>query len=351
MILVKSLLITKRLSLIPRLTYFTKDSDSIVVKILLAFIPLQATKSLLSQTVQNVISGVFNPSKSSACLLSGGETDFISAICSSRKDPTSILRRSSTFISIFAWIIGQVYFRYNSTIILVRDKLLMVMKLDKVVPFGRSLDEYIKMFDLTSKDLSKSILGVGDGPASFNAEGTSNGYKITSIDPIYQFDGIGIQQRFDAVVDNIINQVIATPNNWVWSYHKNPQDLKANRIKALELFLQDYEQGKQAGRYLAQELPCLDLGDRAYDLAICSHFLFLYSEQCDRDFHVAAIQEMLRVSKEVRIFPLLTLMQKTSPHLDFVLNKFNNLEYSTSIVEVPYELQPGANKMLVINHS
>ena len=224
----------------------------------------------------------------------------------------------------------------------------MVMKLDKVVPFGRSLDEYIKMFDLSPKDLNQRILGVGDGPASFNAEATIKGYDITSIDPVYQFDGAGIKQRFDAVVDNIINQVIATPNNWVWSYHKNPQELKARRIKALEIFLTDYQQGKQEGRYQTQELPNLAFADNSYDLALCSHFLFLYSQQCDRDFHLAAIQEMLRVSKEVRIFPLVDLMQQTSSHLDFVIDSLSNLGYSTSIAKVPYELQPGANKMLAI---
>lgn len=224
----------------------------------------------------------------------------------------------------------------------------MVMKLDKVVPFGRSLDEYIKMFNLSSEDLQQRILGVGDGPASFNAEGTAKGYNLTSIDPIYQFDGTEIKQRFDAVVDNIIEQIIATPNNWVWSYHQNPQELKASRIKALEIFLQDYQSGKQAGRYIAQELPHLDFADQSYELALCSHFLFLYSAQCDCDFHVAAIQEMLRVSPEVRIFPLLTLMQETSPYLDFVIDKFSNLGYSPTIVQVPYELQPGANQMLVI---
>lgn len=224
----------------------------------------------------------------------------------------------------------------------------MVMKLDKVVPLGRSLDEYSKMFDLSSEDLQQNILGVGDGPASFNAQGTAQGYRITSIDPIYQFRGEEIRQRFNAVVDNIINQIIATPNNWVWQYHKNPQDLKANRIKALEVFLEDYQQGKQAGRYLAQELPHLDFAKQTFDLALCSHFLFLYSAQCDRDFHLAAIKEILRVSREVRIFPLLTLMQETSPYLDFVIDKFRNLGYSTSIEKVAYELQPGANKMLVI---
>ena len=226
----------------------------------------------------------------------------------------------------------------------------MVMKLDRVVPFGRSLDEYVKMLALSPEDLQGRILGVGDGPASFNAEGTAKGYDITSIDPVYQFDGAGIKQRFEAVVDDIIDQIIATPNNWVWSYHKNPQELKVRRIKALNLFLQDYDRGKQSGRYLTQELPNLDFADKSYDLALCSHFLFLYSEQCDLVFHLAAIEEMLRVSKEVRIFPLLTLMQTTSPYVEDAIAEFNGLGYSTSIVRVDYELQPGANKMLVIKH-
>ena len=59
---------------------------------------------------------------------------------------------------------------------------------------------------------------------------------------------------------------------------------------------------------------------------------------------------MLRVSQEVRIFPLLTLMQETSPHLDFVIDKFSDMRYFASVKKVSYELQPGANKMLVIKH-
>ena len=46
----------------------------------------------------------------------------------------------------------------------------MVMKLEKVVPFGRSLAEYKSMFALADNALDTKIIGVGDGPASFNAE-------------------------------------------------------------------------------------------------------------------------------------------------------------------------------------
>ena len=71
----------------------------------------------------------------------------------------------------------------------------MVMQLEQVVPLGRSLDEYQKMFKLSSEDLQQRILGLGDGPASFNTEGTNIGLNITSIDPIYQFTGAEIKQR------------------------------------------------------------------------------------------------------------------------------------------------------------
>ncbi len=72
----------------------------------------------------------------------------------------------------------------------------MAMQLEKVVPLGRSLDEYIKMFALSEADFNQRILGVGDGPASFNAEATKLGFNITSIDPIYQFSGAEILARF-----------------------------------------------------------------------------------------------------------------------------------------------------------
>ena len=49
------------------------------------------------------------------------------------------------------------------------------MKLEQVVPWGRSLAEYRAMFALSEADLQRRILGCGDGPASFNAEMTAAG--------------------------------------------------------------------------------------------------------------------------------------------------------------------------------
>lgn len=59
------------------------------------------------------------------------------------------------------------------------------MRLSEVVPWGRSLIEYKKMFSLSDSDLGKKILGCGDGPACFNSELSKVGGKIISI----QFNG------------------------------------------------------------------------------------------------------------------------------------------------------------------
>jgi len=224
----------------------------------------------------------------------------------------------------------------------------MAMQLEGVVPFGRSLDEYIRMFSLTDSDLRKSILSVGDGPASFNAEGTKLGYQITSIDPLYIFTSDHIKNRFYEVVDNIIEQVERTPDDWVWTYHGSPSGLKRNRENVIHRFCDDYETGKTQGRYEIGELPQLNYRDSEYELGLCSHFLFLYSDHFDEQFHFNSICEMLRVCREVRIFPLLTLMLKPSPHLRNVVAELTKNGYNCEIQRVAYELQRGGNEMLKI---
>ena len=219
--------------------------------------------------------------------------------------------------------------------------------LDNIVPFGRSKAEYELMFALTESDRPKSIIGIGDGPASFNAEMTVAGYQVTSIDPIYQFTGAEIKSRFDACVDGIIEQVRNTPNNWVWSYHKSPEDLRANREQAIALFLEDYDRGRLEGRYLNAELPKLEFQDKQFQLALCSHFLFLYSEHLSFEFHLDSVRELCRIAEEVRIFPLLTLAQARSPYLDKICSILDTEGISSEIMQVSYELQKGGNQAII----
>src|SRR5262245_8544638 len=68
-----------------------------------------------------------------------------------------------------------------------------VLTLDQVLPWGRSFDEYCRMFALTDADLSGRILGCGDGPANFNAIATRRGLKVVSCDPVYRWNADDIR--------------------------------------------------------------------------------------------------------------------------------------------------------------
>ena len=222
----------------------------------------------------------------------------------------------------------------------------MATPLNSIVPFGRTLDEYKSFFKLSESDLAKRILGAGDGPASFNAELSARGGEVVSFDPLYEFSAADIQRRFDEVVIDIIAKIKATPNDWVWSYQGSPEELQARRSEAMRLFAADFEAGKAAGRYIAASMPKLPFPDGSFDLALCSHLLFLYSEQLDLAFHLAALRELLRVAKEVRVFPLKTLMLEDSWHVKPAMETLQDEGFAVSLEKVPYEFQKGADSML-----
>ncbi len=222
------------------------------------------------------------------------------------------------------------------------------MNLEKVVPWGRSKREYEGMFHLSDYASGRPILGCGDGPASFNAEMLAAGRRVVSCDPIYTFTAVEILSQFYAVKADIIQQMRATPEKWVWRYHSGLDDLLASRIETIERFAADYEAGKSDGRYISAELPVLPFSAHEFGLALCSHFLFLYSDHFSEAFHLESVKELCRVADEVRIFPILSLNQTVSPHLRAVLECVRQLGYVAEIVEVDYEQQRGGNQMLKI---
>jgi hypothetical protein len=224
----------------------------------------------------------------------------------------------------------------------------MAVHFNQIVPWGRLRGEYELMFDLSAADLSKGVLDCGGGPSSFTAELSASGHRAVSVDPIYTFSGSEIRMRFEAVTDSMLAQIRATPDDWVWSYHRNPDGLLVNRRAALERFLADYETGLRESRYLVGELPNLPIASGSFGLAVCSHLLFLYSDLLSEKFHIRAVQELCRVAREVRVFPLLTLSRQPSPHLSAVRSAVEAEGYATELVRVSYEFQRGGNQMLRI---
>ena len=223
------------------------------------------------------------------------------------------------------------------------------MELKSVVPWGRSFVEYRDIFSLTESDLNKTILGCGDGPASFNAELTACGGNVVSIDPSYQFDAKSLQVRIAEAYDEIMPQVCANKEKFIWNGIPSLDALGKIRMDAMNRFLSDYDKGKKSGRYICESLPKLSFEDKRFDLALCSHYLFLYSDHVSLEQHVASIIELCRVANELRIYPLLTLKGEISPHLKPIMLALSAYNISSSLVDVTYQFQKGATQMLVVN--
>ena len=226
----------------------------------------------------------------------------------------------------------------------------MPFSIDRVVPWGRSLEEYRAMFSLSEDDLERRILGCGDGPASFNAELSARGGSVVSVDPLYRFSGAAIERRVRETFPTMMAQTRANRDDFVWTHVRSLEDLGRRRMQALRGFLADYEDGRRSGRYVEAALPVIPFPDAAFELALSSHFLFLYSAQFDLHFHLAALREMLRAAAEVRVFPLLQLGGAPSPHVAGVREALTAAGVRVTVEPVPYEFQRGGNRMLRLRH-
>lgn len=216
----------------------------------------------------------------------------------------------------------------------------------EAVPWGRSFEEYRRMFGLAELELRLRIIGCGDGPASFNSEMFQLGHRVVSCDPLYQLTTAQIQDRIDVTYENVMRQTTEHQHKFVWTRIKTPEELGKVRLAAMRKFLADFDDGKRDGRYVTAELPDIPFESNAFDLAVCSHFLFLYSDILSFEFHQRAIEEMCRVAREARIFPLLNYNATLSPFLEPLLKVLTDAGYNTSIEVVPYEFQRGGNQML-----
>jgi hypothetical protein len=225
----------------------------------------------------------------------------------------------------------------------------MSIELDHIIPWGRSGREYELMFGLAPLDLEHRILGCGDGPASFNADMARRSHVVISCDPLYVLSPVEIRRRFEASVEKVMSQVRRNSHNYVWKFHRSPEELLRTRRAALDAFLADYAHGRAAGRYVAGELPRLPFGEGQFDVALCSHLLFLYTKQLSLDFHINAVLELGRVASETRIFPLTDLECNVSAHVEPVTARLQELGWHVSIEKVDYQLQRNGDAMMRIS--
>ena len=144
-----------------------------------------------------------------------------------------------------------------------------MFQLDHVVPWGRSFDEYCRMFALIDSDLGRRIVGCGDGPAAFNADATRQGHRVVSCDPLYRFDAAQIDARIAVTYGQVLEQTRQHAGAFVWGDGvRTVEELGTVRMAAMRTFLADYEAGSRDGRYVDAELPSLPFADGAFDRVV-----------------------------------------------------------------------------------
>jgi hypothetical protein len=177
------------------------------------------------------------------------------------------------------------------------------------------------------------------------------GWDVTAVDPIYGLDGKTIESYVDDAKERIGSALAIERERFRWDFYGSPERLFTIREKACDLFLNDYPGGRRAGRYVEGKLPTLEFRSDTFELALCSHFLFLYSDYLDEAFHIQSTLELIRVAREVRVFPLIKMDGEPALHLATVRSELEQRGFVVSVDPVPFEFQRGATSMLRIRRS
>lgn len=225
------------------------------------------------------------------------------------------------------------------------------LDVDSIVFIGRTFDEYVKMFGLDMEYLKgKKILDCPAGACSFIAELTKIGIDGVGADILYDLAPETLKEKCRKDLQKVIDAISGIEDLYVWDFYGNIEGLKKRRIEAYQTFIEDYVEGVRQSRYVKVELPYLPFKDEEFSLVLSAHFLFLYGDRLDYEFHIKAIRELIRVaSEEVRVFPVLGLDGKRYSLLDKVIEGLIGDGLEIGIVKVPFEFQKNGNEMLKIS--
>ncbi|WP_339315715.1 SAM-dependent methyltransferase [Paenibacillus sp. FSL R10-2734] len=222
------------------------------------------------------------------------------------------------------------------------------LDLERIVFIGRTFEEYLQMFDLQEADLvGRRILDCPAGACSFTAIANQLGGDVTAADIAYYYSTDELADKGVQDIEHVRSELDKVRDNFAWDYFESIEDLTQTRSRALNDNTKDRRQTPE--RYVPVILPNLPFSNEAFDLTLSAHFLFMYSDRLDYDFHLKAVNELMRVTRdELRIFPLVDLACKRYEHLDRLIDELVSQGFTTEETEVPYEFQKGANQMLII---
>jgi hypothetical protein len=213
---------------------------------------------------------------------------------------------------------------------------------------GRTFDEYCRMFNLTEDELkNNTFLDCPGGACSFTAEARKKGIIAQASDceygnPVSHFEK-SCQLELDKVKDGFAN----AESLFNWSFYGELDQLLLYRQKAARLFVQDYHKNPKS--YTKGILPNLPFPNNAFDIVLSGHFLFLYADRLDYNFHRNALLELTRVAKkEVRVYPLIGLDGSAYADMDKLLYDLSQTGAVPKLIETDFEFLKGSNQCLLI---
>ena len=226
----------------------------------------------------------------------------------------------------------------------------MPLNFENIAITGRIFEEYSAFFDLELEDLkSKKILDCPSGASSFVQTLKQNGIFAKGVDIIYEFSKDEIEKQGIKTLEKIY-QNTSWMDTYKMDFYKTKENHKKHREDALKGFLKDYN----LDDYIYCELPNLPFENKEFDLLLSSHLFFVYDDRLDYDFHKNSIVEMLRVSKEVRLFPLVDIQNSKaleeknfSPFVYKIIEELSK-DFKCEIIKTDFEFQVKANYYLKI---
>lgn len=220
------------------------------------------------------------------------------------------------------------------------------LDLSRIVFIGRTFDEYMLMFNLSKNELlERRILDCPAGACSFTAVANQLGADVTATDIAYFHPSKQLAAKGREDIEHTLLHLENARSNYLWDYFKSVQELKNARTQSLRAWLNDFRQSPN--RYIPSTLPVLPFNDQEFDLTLSAHFLFLYADRLNYEFHLQTIQELMRVSKEeIRIFPAVDLSSQRYEHWEKLCAFIHSQGWEAEEVQVPYEFQRKANSMV-----
>ncbi|WP_116189960.1 class I SAM-dependent methyltransferase [Paenibacillus taihuensis] len=212
----------------------------------------------------------------------------------------------------------------------------------------RSFEEYVRMFDLEDVDLHAcgKLLDIAAGASSFTADACERGLDAYAVDPRYAKLSEQLAAEAREEIDVSTAKLMSVGGKYDLSYYGSFEQHRAGRIRSLESFAAQYSRDEERKkRYLAGSLPSLPYSDGEFGIVLCSHFLFLYEDQFDYEFHLRAVMEMIRVCKPggiVRIYPIVSLRWEPYSELERLRSDLGRNGVTTGLFQSKLPFIPGS---------